>query len=101
MDAFNQFATVNDPSRFKGQNAARPLFLSYHDVTDPKVWKVALSFFIRRLVYWFFTIFVPVPSKQQTKRVMTLSVSKNIRILIFGTTGSTAKVLRASVSTLK
>ena len=32
------------------------------------------------LVYCFFTIFVPIPSKQQTKHVMTLSVCKNVRI---------------------
>ena len=53
------------------------------------------------LVYWFFTIFVPIPSKQQTKHVMTLSVCKNVRILIFGATGSAANVLRAPGSTVK
>ena len=47
------------------------------------------------IVYWdFFTIFVPIPSKQQTKHVMTLSVCKNVWILISGATGSAANVLR-------
>ena len=31
------FDTVNDVSRFKGSNTARPRFLPRHDVTDPKV----------------------------------------------------------------
>ena len=31
------FDTVNDVSRFKGLNAARPQYLSYDDVTDRKV----------------------------------------------------------------
>ena len=53
------------------------------------------------LVYCFFTIFVPIPSKQQTKRVMTLSVCKNVRILIFGATGSAPNVLKAPGSTVK
>ena len=53
------------------------------------------------LVYWFFTIFVPTPSKQQTKHVMTLSVCKNVRILIFVATGCAANVLRAPGSTVK
>ena len=53
------------------------------------------------LVYWFFTILVPIPSKQQTKHVMTLSVFKNVRILIFGASGSAANVLRAPGSTVK
>ena len=54
------------------------------------------------LVYWFFfTIFVAIPSKQQTKFVMTLSVCKNVRILIFRATGSAANVLRALGSTVK
>ena len=54
------------------------------------------------LVYWLFTIVVPIPSKQQQrKHVMTLSVFKNVRILIFGATGSAANVLRAPGSTVK
>ena len=53
------------------------------------------------LVYWFFTIFVPIPSKQQTKHVMTLSVCKNVRILIFGAAGSAANDLRAPGFTFK
>ena len=61
------FDTVNDVSRFKGSNTARPRFLSRHDVTDPKVWKVTLSFFLRRLIQWVFTIFVPFATKQQLK----------------------------------
>ena len=44
------------------------------------------------LVYWFFTIFVPIPSKQQTKHVTTLSVCKNVQILIIGATGCAANV---------
>ena len=61
------FDPVNDVSRFKGSNTARPRFLSHHDVTDPKVWKVTLLFFLRRLVQWVCTIFVLFPKKQQTK----------------------------------
>ena len=54
------------------------------------------------VVYCFFlTIFVPIRSKQQAKPVMTLSVCKNVQILIFGATGSTGNVLRASCSTVK
>ena len=44
------------------------------------------------VVYWFFTIFLPIPSKQQTKHVMTLSVCKNVQILIIGATGCAANV---------
>ena len=57
-------------------------------------WK-ELMFVSLSLVYWLFTILVPIPSKQQTKHVMTLSVFKNVRILIFGATGSAANILRA------
>ena len=53
------------------------------------------------LVYWFYAIFVPIPSKQQTKHFKTLSVCKNLRILIIGATGSAANVLRAPGSTVK
>jgi len=53
------------------------------------------------LVYWFFAIFVSTPSKQQTKHVKTLSVCKNVRILIIGATGSAANVLRAPGSRVK
>ena len=58
------FDPVNDVSRFKGSNTARPRFLSHHDVTDPKV---TLLFFLRRLVQRVCTIFVLFPKKQQTK----------------------------------
>ena len=51
--------------------------------------------------FFFFTIFVPISSKQETKHVMTLSVCKNVRIYIFGATGSAANVLRAPGSTVK
>ena len=61
------FDSVNDVLRFKGSNTARPRFLSRHEVTDPKVWKVTLSFFLRRLIQWVFTIFVPFATKQQLK----------------------------------
>ena len=47
-----------------------------------------------------FSIFVPIPSKQQTKHVTTLSVCKNVRILIFGATGSAANVFRAPGPTI-
>ena len=63
-------------------------------------WKEWMSV-ILSLVYWFFTIFVPISRKQQTKHVMTLSMRKNVRILIFGATGSAANVLRAPGSTVK
>ena len=48
------------------------------------------------LVYWFFTIFVPTPSKQQTKHVMTLSVCKNVRILNFWGYGLRSKRFEGS-----
>ena len=53
------------------------------------------------LVYCFFTVFVPIPSKQQTNHIVTLSVCKNVQILIFGDTDSAANVLRAPGSTAK
>ena len=65
------------------------VFFSYHDLTDPKVWKVALSFSLRCLICCFFFIFVPILSKQQT------------HFNTFGVTGFTANVLRAPGSTVK
>ena len=53
------------------------------------------------LVYWFFYYLRSDSQQQQTKQVMTLSVCKNVRILIFGAAGSAANDLRAPGFTVK
>ena len=50
---------VNDVSRFKGSNTARPRFLSRYDFIDPKGRPLILSSSSSSMV---FTIFVQFPS---------------------------------------
>ena len=89
-------------------------FLTYEYISWPDMYtqrtfdedKHENQMFSLSLVYCFFFVvvcffFVPIPSKQQTKHVMTLSVCNNVRMLIFGATGSAANVLRAPGSTVK
>ena len=85
-------------------------FLTYEYISWPDMYSQRTfdedrhenQMFSLSLVYWvFFTIFVPISRKQQTRHVMTLSLCKNVRILIFGATGSAANVLRAPGSTVK
>ena len=93
------FDTVNDVSRFKGLNAARPRFLLYHDVTGKslKSRPLALSSSSSLLAFYYHRFN---PSKRQKQHVMTLSVCKNVRILISEATGSAINVLRAPGSTV-
>ena len=55
VDAFNIWHSEwRVKVRRRVKNAARPRFLSRQDVTDPKVCEVTLSFFLLRLVNYFF-----------------------------------------------